>query len=254
MTDKLRESPVKPLTGNDKKGRPYIRPAAVEEEIKAVLEWPLSKAFGLAAEGRLRPQTLVYLMRSCKPNQPTPEYDALVVAFFSRLERSGDRLISGMSDLDRERVNGMVMDKALTLIADDHLDIFEMSFKTGAERLYLTEISKVRLRTRTEVSREDLVDPDSDLTGEETADALGFVADGAMPLAEARAMLREVCEGLTDKEFRAIYYVHHGGLTEKEAAKLMNCSDRNVRYLITSARQKARGHTKSAGENARGKE
>jgi hypothetical protein len=129
------ENSVKPLIGKDKDGRPYRRPREVGEEIKAVLEWPLPQAFGLAAEGRLRPQ---------------PHYDSLVAAFFSRLQWSGEHLVRGMSAVNRERVHDLVKDKALKLMQSDRLDIFEMNFKTGAERLYLTAIAAVRLRAKTE--------------------------------------------------------------------------------------------------------
>lgn len=242
---------MKPLAGNDGNGRPYYRPDEVEEEIRAVLEWPLPKAFSLAAQGHLRPQTLVYLMRNFRPNQSTPAYDSLVVAFFSRLQRSGRHLIQYFSEIERERIDGAVQDKALELLSKDQLDIFEMSFKTGAERLYLTEISKVRLRSRTEISREDMVDADSDQTGEEVADILGDVASDAMPLAEAKAMLADVLDRLSAKERLAVAYVHRLGMTEKEAAERMNCSDRNIRYLLASARRKALGDANTRPNNAR---
>ncbi|MEY9404576.1 RNA polymerase sigma factor (sigma-70 family) [Bradyrhizobium japonicum] len=237
--DTAEESSVKSLIGKDKDGRPYRRHREVEEEIKAVLEWPLPQAFGLAAEGKLRPQTLVYLLRNFKPNRPGSEYDSLIVAFLSRLQRSGEPLVRGMSELHRERVHEFVKDKALRLMQLDRLDIFEMSFKTGAERLYLTAIAAVRLRARTEISREDLVEADSEATGEETADALGFVADSSMPLAQARVELKEVLDRLTEKERQAVFYVLQLDLTEKEAGEKMGCSDRNIRYLLKSAREKA---------------
>ncbi|TPL79632.1 sigma-70 family RNA polymerase sigma factor [Mesorhizobium sp. B2-3-14] len=254
MTGLPRESPVKPLAGSNKQGERYVRPDAVTAEIEAVLEWPLPQSFALAAAGNLRPQTLVYLMRNCKPNRPTARYDALIVAFFSRLQRAGAPMTRGMSDLDRERVDDLVKDKALKLIETDRLDIFEMSFKLGAERLYLTAKAAVRLRTRTEVSREDLIEPGSDLTGEEAADTLGLAKGGSMPLAEARAMLNQIYEMLTEKERLAIFYVQEAGLTEKEAAEQMGCTDRNVRYLITSASRKARASEESAPRQRRGKE
>lgn len=241
---------MKPLAGANAKGQPYVRPKGVEEEISAVLGWPLDRAFALAAEGHLRPQTLVYFMRNFRPNRPTPAYDRLVVAFFSRLQRAGQRLIRGLSEVDRERVDELVKDRALELMAQDRLDIFEMSFKTGAERLYLTELAKVRLRAATEVSREDLVKPGSDLTGEEVADAVGF-ADPSQPLAEARAMLSEVLGLLTEKEREAVTYVHALGLSELEAAERIACTDRNVRYLLASARRKALAEGKGARKPAR---
>ncbi|WP_192244279.1 RNA polymerase sigma factor [Mesorhizobium silamurunense] len=237
---------MKSLAGVNIKGEPYVRPKEVEEELKAVLEWPLPKAFALAAQGHLKPQTLVYLLRNFCPNRPTPAYDSLVVAFFSRIQRSGERMTRNLSELNRERIDEIVKDKVLELIAADRLDIFEMSFKTGAERLYLTAMSQVRMRTKTEISREDLVEFGSDQTGEEAADAFGRIGRGAMPLAEARSMLADIWDRLSENERLAVYYVHQLGLTEKEAGERMNCTDRNVRYLITSARRKALGEAKDA--------
>lgn len=230
---------MKPLVGTTKDGKPYCRPPNVEEEIKAVLERPLLRSFGLAAQGKLLPQTIVYLLRNFKPNRPTPEYDSLVVTFLSRLKRTGEPLVRGMSELNRERVHERVMDKALGLMAKDDLDIFEMSFKRGAERLYLTAIAYVRLRAKTEVSREDLIDPDSGMTGEEAADTLGFVADGSMPLVEARASLREIFKVLNDKERLAVFYVLYLKHTEKEAGEKIGCTDRAIRYLLERASEKA---------------
>lgn len=237
---------MKPLTGTNKKGEPYVRPKEVEAEIAAALEWPLEKTYALALEGKLRPQTLVYLIRNFRPNRSTPEHDRLILAFFSRLQRSGQRMIQNMSELDRERVDELVRDKALDLFSSDDLDIFEMSFKLGAERLYLTATAKVRLRSKTEVSREDMIVSDSGWTGEETADVLSHVSDGSMPLAEAKAMLADVMELLNENERLAVHYVHELGLTEKEAAEQLNCSDRNIRYLISNAREKALGQGKGA--------
>ena len=241
---------MKPLAGANAKGQPYVRPKGVEEEISAALGWPLEKVFALAADGHLKPQTIVYFMRNFRPNRPTPAYDRLVVAFFSRLQRAGQRLVRNLSEVDRERVDELVKDRALELMARDRLDIFEMSFKTGAERLYLTALAKVRLRAATEISREDLVKPGSDLTGEEAADAVGF-ADPSLPLAEARVMLSEVLGLLTEREREAVTYVHGLGLSELEAAEQMACTDRNIRYLLASARLKALAEGKGARKPAR---
>ena len=242
-----KETGVKPLTGlNKKTGKPYARPPAVEAEIEAVLEWPRPRAFGLAIDGKLKPQTLVYLMRNFKPARRDALYDALIVAFFSRLQRAGEALTKGLSDLNRERVDDLVKDRALQLLQSNRLDIFEMSFKTGAERLYLTAIAKVRLRSRTEISREDLIEPGLDVTGEEMADTLSFRQGAEMPLAEAKVALNQVFALLNEKESMAVFYVYHAGMTEKEAGQQMGCSDRNIRYLLNSAAEKARGDKKSA--------
>jgi DNA-directed RNA polymerase specialized sigma24 family protein len=238
---------LKPLTGT------YTRPDGVRQEIEEVLKHPLPVAFRMAAEGKLKPQTLVYLMRNFRPNQRTRDHDNLVVAFLSRLERFGDRLIRDFSEVDREKINGEVMNIVLELINDDKLDIFEMSFKRGATCLYLTARAKVRLRAQTEVSREDLVLPESDMTGEETADALSFVQDGTLPLAEARAMLRQVRDKLKEREWLALLYVDGMDLTDKEAGEQMNCSARNIQYLLTKARKKVRGEERGARPNTRAK-
>lgn len=244
------EVAVKSLSGQSSAGTPYTRHPAVEAEIEAVLEWPLPKAFALAAEGRLKPQTLVYLMRNCRPNRPNPHYEQLVVAFLSRIERSGQQLTKGLSARDREWVDERVKDKALEKIATDQLDIFEMSFKMGAERLYLTAISAMRQRRRTEIPQDDLVPAGSEATGEETVDAVAFAHDRSLPLAEVKATLSQVFKKLTDKERLAVFYVYEMGLTEAQAGEQMGCTDRNIRYLLTKVRRKALGEAQSARTGA----
>lgn len=242
MTDTRGQSIVQQLTQVSKQQKAYSRPPAVEEEIKAVLALPLHEAFVLAATGRLRPQTLVYLLRNFRPNELTAEYDAMVVAFFSRLEQAGQRIVADLPEIFRERAHAEVKDKALEWFADDKLDIFECSFKLGAERLYLTARTKMRLRMTTEISREDLVSDDTDVDTEEIADALAYRAGRtAMPLAEARAELQSVLAILTDEERIAITHILVMGLTYKEAAAAMDCSDTKVKYLIKRAREKALG-------------
>lgn len=248
MTAKHSKSVIVPLTRIDRKtGRPYVRPKEVSEEIEAALDLRLEEAFSLACAGHLRPQTLVYLMRNFRPNRSNPAYDALIVAFYSRLERSGDRLLLGLTETKREWVQSEVVKKVTEWLSDDRMDIFECSFKTGAERLFLTEIGKVRRRTQAEVSQEDLVDAEDDLTGEEMAGALAIRhAGSARPLVEVRSELLEIWEKLTAKERLAIAYVEQLGLTEKEAGERIGCSPRNVRYLIENVRTKARGEPKRA--------
>ena len=160
-------------------------------------------------------------------------------------------MTKGLSARDREWVDERVKDKALEWLAKDRLDIFEMSFKTGAERLYLNAIAAMRLRRRTEVSREDLVPTDSEATGEEIVDALTFAQNRSMAVAEVKVMLGQVFEKLTEKERRAVFYVYEMGLTEKEAGDQMHCTDRNVRYLLKNVRRKALGEAKSARTDAR---
>lgn len=253
MTEENSKSILVPLTRIDQgTGDSYIRPKAVVEEIEGTLALPLHDAFALARSGQLRPQTLVYLMRNFRPNRSNPAYDALVVAFYSRLERSGDRLMSGLSETQKEWVQGEVVKKVAKWFYDDRMDIFECSFKTGAERIFFTEISKVRRRTKDEVAQEDLIDPEGDLTGEEVAEVLGIRHAGSQrPLAEVRAELLEIQEKLTEKERLAVLYVEHMGLTEEEAARLIGCSSRNVRYLIENVRAKARGEPRRARGGAR---
>lgn len=207
-----------------------------------MLALPLHDAFALAASGHLRPQTLVYLLRNFKPNRPTPQYDAMVVAFFSRLERAGDRILANLPETMRERAHAIVKDKALEWFAEDHLDIFECSFKLGAERLYLTARSKMRLRMATEISREDLGSDNTEVSTEEIADALAFRAGrSAMPLAEARAQLQSVLALLTDEERIAVGHILAMGRTYDETAAAMGCSDTKVKYLIKRVREIARG-------------
>jgi len=244
---------LKPLTGTTKDGKPYYRPGPVTEEIEAVLKRPLPEAFRLAAEGKLRPQTLVYLMRNFRANQTTREHDNLWVAFFSRLERFGDRVIRDFSESDQEKIRDEVKTIAIELIHKDALDIFEMSFKMGATRLYLTARAKYRLRAETEIPCEDLVAAESDMTGEEVADALSLGQGGAMPLVDVRARLRQVRDKLSDEEWLALLYVDGMGFTEKEAGKKMRCSDRKVRYLLKAARIKARDEERGARPKSRTK-
>ena len=240
MADERGKSIVQQLAKVSKKQKAYTRPAAVEEEIAATLALPLHDAFSLAVSGHLKSQTLVYLLRNFKPNRPTPRYDAMVVAFFSRLERAGNRILADLPENFRERAHAIVKDKALEWFADDNLDIFECSFKTGAERLYLTARSKMRLRMATELYREDLAPPDSDVATEEIADALAVRAGrAAVPLAEARAELQSILALLTDEERIAVGHYHAMGLTYVETAAAMGCSDTKVKYLIKRARDKA---------------
>ncbi|WP_158743044.1 hypothetical protein [Acidisphaera sp. L21] len=255
MTDKTTRSAVRPLTSiNRGTGTPYVRPTVVTEEIEMTLALPLAEAFRLASSGCLRPQTLVYLMRNFRPNRRSQAYDALLVAFYSRLERSGDKLVSALTETQREWVQGEVATKVDEWFRDDRMDVFEFSFKTGAERLFFTAISKVRRRTAGEVAQEDLVGLEGGLTGEEAADVLGLRHAGSpRPLAEVRAELSEIQDKLTEKERLAVIYVEQMGMIEEEAGKLIGCSARNVRYLNANARAKARGEERYARRGARGK-
>jgi len=231
---------VQPLAKVSKKQKVYERPTAVEEEIEATLALPLHDAFGLAASGHTRPQTLVYLIRNFKPNRPTPQYDGMVVAFFSRLERAGDRILHDLPENIRERAHSIVQNKALELLHKNDLDIFECSFKLGAEGLYLTARSKMKLRMATEISREDLALPDADVSSEEIVDALAARAGrSGTPLAEIKAELQSIYALLVDEERIAVGHIHAMGLTYAEAAAAMGCSDTKVKYLIKRAREKA---------------
>jgi len=241
MTDERGNSIVQSLAKVSKKQKLYKRPTAVEEEIAATLALPLHDAFRLAAAGHTRGQTLVYLIRNFRPNGPSPQYDAMIVALFSRLERAGDRILRDLPENFRERAHDDVQDKALELIAANDLDIFECSFKLGAERLYLTARVKMKLRMRTEISREDMTAPDSDLSTEEIADALAARAGRAgTPLAEIKAELNSILALLTDEERIAVGHHLLMGLTFDETAAAMGCSDTKVKYLIKNARAKAR--------------
>jgi hypothetical protein len=241
MADERGNSVVQPLAKVSKKQKVYKRPPAVEEEIAATLSLPVHDAFRLAASGHTRPQTLVYLIRNFRPNRPTPQYDAMVVAFFSRLERSGDRILRDLPENFRERAHTIVQSKVLELIHENDLDIFECSFKLGAERLYLTARSKMKLRMGTEISREDLAPPDAEVSTEEIADALVARAGRAgTPLAEIKAELQSIYALLTGEERIAVGHIHAMGLTYAEAAAAMGCSDTKVKYLIKQVRDKAR--------------
>lgn len=255
MTSKHSIGIVAPLTRISKRtGEPYVRPPNVLSQIRAVLDLPIDQAFDLARGGRLYPQTLVYLMRNFRPNRRDPRHDAIVLAFFARLKSVGERIVGGLPETQRDWVDGLVADKVMQWLPTDRMDAFEVSFKQTAERLYLSELRRVRVRTRDEVSREDLVEPDSGLTGEEAADALASRPASTTSLAEARAQLSELYEALTDRERLAVGYHLELGLTEKETGDLIGCSDRHVRNLIKSARAKARGEERPARRSAGRKE
>ena len=99
----------------------------------------------------------------------------------------------------------------------------------------------MKLRMATEISREDLAPPDSDVSSEEIADALAARAGSSgTPLAEIKAELQSICALLTDEERIAVGHIHAMGLTYAEAAAAMCCSDTKVKYLIKRAREKAR--------------
>ena len=256
VTEQRTRSIVKPLTRNSKKtGEIYVRPAHVQEQIEAVLELPLEDAFEAARSGHLYPQTLVYLLRNYRPNGRSQSHDGLVVAFFSRLERAGQSLVRRLSIAQREWVEGEVVTRILEWLPTDRMDIFEISFKLAAERLYYTEIAKVLLRTSAEVAVEDLVEPGSDLKGQEVAESiLARRAGPTTPLAEIRAELGEELGKLTERERLAVIYVEAFGLEHHDAGKRMGCSGRNIRYLLKSARAKVCGEQARARVSARGKE
>ena len=241
MTDERGNSTVQSLAKVSKKQKVYKRPPAVEEEIAATLALPLHDAFRLAAAGHTRPQTLVYLIRNFRPTRPSPQYDAMVVAFFSRLERAGDRILRDLPENFRERAHTIVQSKALELLAENDLDMFECGFSRGAECLYLTARSKMRLRMRTEISREEMTVPDSDVSTEEIADALAARAGRVgTPLAEIKVELNKISALLTEEERIAVGHHLLMGRTFKETAAAMGCSDTKVKYLIKNVRDKAR--------------
>lgn len=237
MTQPGDESAVEPLKGQTREGKHYVRSEFVEKEIEAALDLPLRDTFRLAASGHLKPQTLVYFLRRFRPNCRNPDYDAMFAAFFARIERAGRRYLGGLPEHLHERAHGLVQDKVLDWFGDERMDIFELSFKTAVERLYLDARSKLMLRLRTERPTEDFARPEEDISGEEAVDALVFAGGArATQLAEARLELRLVLARLQDEERDALLYVDAFGLTEKEAAAQMGCSDRKVRYLLKRAR------------------
>ena len=256
VTEQRTRSIVQPLTRRSKKtGELYVRPAHIQNEIEKVLESSLEEAFEAARSGHLYPQTLVHLLRNYRPNGRSQSHDGLVVAFFSRLERAGKGLVRHLSTTQREWVEGEVVTRILEWLPTDRMDIFEISFKLAAERLYYTEIAKVLLRTSAEVAFEDLVEPGSDLKAQDVADGiLARRAGPPTPLAEVRAELGEAMSKLTERERLAAIYVEAFGLEHDDAGKQMGCSGRNIRYLLKSAQAKTRGEKAGARVSARGKE
>lgn len=246
-------SAVRPLTKIHKKtGLPYVRPSGVEADIEACIHWPLHQAFGLASQGKLRPQALVYLLRHFRPNGPSPDYDSAYIALFSRIKRIGEPLIRNFSELNRERIHDEVRDKVLKWWDTEAMDALEMGFRRTVECLYLTALAKIDVRRSTEISQEDFVDTDTGESGESIADALGLVHRGsAPPLAELSAELSQLMDVFTENEKLAITYVFALGLTEKEAGEQMKCSDRHVRNHLKIVRDKAQEMKRKGAQVAR---
>lgn len=251
MTLSHQESQLRPLTKiHSKTKEVYTRPAAITAEIEAVLQWPLHDAFSLASQHKLKPQTLVYLLRNFQPNRPTQQYNSMVVAFFSRVERAGCSFVKDLAQNEQERVHGEVKDMILRLWGTEAMDAFELSFKKVVDRLYMTAYDKISLRLRTEIPWEDLYDRESGETGEDFAEALGLSHRGpSAPLAEVKTELAQIMELLSPKERDAVIYVHHLRMTELEAAEQMGCTDRNVRHLLKKAREKAQGKQWKGAQN-----
>lgn len=226
---------IEPLTRNRKNGDRYERPEQVEAEIERVLELPLHEAFRLASSGGTRAQTLVYLLRRFRPNRPNAHYDAMVEAFFARLDRGAARYLPGIPAHLHERAQGIVRDKVLAWWDTDRMDILECGFASTVERLYLTARDTVMTRATTEVAVGDLGEDDGGTPLLRRASG-----DTAMPLAEARAELANVMAALKPGGRRAIWLVEGLGMTEKEAGAAMGCTDRNVRHLLKQARETAR--------------
>ena len=177
------------------------------------------------------------------------------MAFFSRLERAGKALVRHLSPTQREWVEGEVVTRILEWLPTDKMDIFEISFKLAAERLYYTEIAQGPAEDLGGGRLEDLVEPGSDLIGEDVAEGiLARRAGPTAPLAEIRAELEEALGTLTERERLAVIYVEAFGLEHDEAGKQMGCSGRNIRYLLKNARAKACGEQARARANVRGKE
>lgn len=236
------EPALPPLTRTRKKGIIYVRPPRIEHEIIAALDLPIEQAYQLAAAGRLSPQALIFFLRRFRPAGRSPAYDAMFKAFFARVERAGDRYLSDIPRHWHERAHTRVGDKILEWMSDDRMDIFEVSFRSAVEGLYLDARSYLKLRIAAEKPIEDFAMPNEDLTGEDVVGVLYADATAdALPLAEVRLELQSALGKLKDEEQTALLYVDGLGLTEKQAAKLMNnCSDRKVRYLLKRARQALR--------------
>ncbi|GLS33065.1 Sigma-70, region 4 [Mesorhizobium albiziae] len=239
--DRHDDKVLPPLTRVTKQGVTYARPERIEQEIAAALDLPLNQAFKLAASGHLSPQALVFFLRRFRPNKRSTEYDAMFMAFFSRIERAGTRHLSDIPSHLHERAHDQVRDKVLSWMSDDRMDIFEASFRTVVERLYLDARSRLMLRISTELPIGDFGSDDEETSGGDVVDAL-FASTNPQPrsLADVRSELRSIIAQLDGEEGQALLYVDGLGMTEKEAAAQMNCSDRKVRYLLKRARPKAR--------------
>lgn len=231
---------IPPLTGKTKEGILYVRPDRVETEIAAALELPLDRAFELAANGHLTPQTLAFFLRRFRPNGRSPSYDAMLLAFLSRIERAGRRRLLDIPEHWHERAHEFVQDKVFEWFGTERMDIFEMSFARAVECLYLDARAYLKLRIETELSTEDFA-LSEEIDGEDVVDAMaGRLNRGTLTPAEARSELAGVMAKLTLEEGRALIYVDGLGLIEKEAAQEMKCSVRKVGYRLKSAREKLR--------------
>jgi hypothetical protein len=133
------KSQLRPLTKiHSKTKEVYTRHPAISAEIEAVLQWPLHDAFSLASQHKLKPQTLVYLLRNFQPNRPTPQYNSMVVAFFSRVERAGWSFVKDLAQNEQERVHAEVKDVILKRMWETEvMDALELSFKKVVDRLYM---------------------------------------------------------------------------------------------------------------------
>src|SRR3546814_172419 len=201
--DNADEQALPPLTRMRKKGSIYVRPPRIEQEIIAALDLPLEQAYQLAASGKLSPQALIFFLRRYRPAGRSPAYDAMFKTFFARVERAGHRYLSDIPGHWHERAHIRVSDKILEWMSDDRMDIFEVSFRSAVEGLYLDARSYLKLRITTEKPTEDFAIPDEDLTGEDAVDVLyASVKPDALPLAEVRLELRSVLGKLKAEEDR----------------------------------------------------
>jgi len=223
--------------GLSSKGAAKFRPERVQTEIDRVLDMPINNAFSLAATGSLLPQTMVHLLRNF-PVKRSPLYQATFCAFLGRVERSADRLLSGLPDNWRERGREMAIDNVLEKFSKDDLDYFEMSYADAMKRICIDVFRNLAQRMRTELPTEDFANPDDETSGEEAVDAIVYRAGAPMPEAEARAQLTSILATLTDREREVWLCIEYAEMSEDEVALKLGCVSRNVRHILKRARDK----------------
>jgi DNA-directed RNA polymerase specialized sigma24 family protein len=241
---------VVPLTRVDKKGRLYERPTEVEEEIRYFLDRPLDELVQHISNSTPSSSCLLYFARRFRPNGRSKLWDKILMTLLSRVAAQASRHVGDLPPQAAEEAVERVRMSFLTRLQKDHdsLDIFECVFQFAVKRLAISERRSAKVKAEAETSIEDIGTGEEGSSGYDALDAIRFRSGAqARPQGEAAADLGRILERLSDRERQAVIAVYHFGLAEKSkdpdeltAAKLLGVSDRMVRYLLASAREKAK--------------